>query len=92
MTYGYSIQRDGHVIRFWVNPHPNMKDNLMKIFFQRFLASNSPKAKQSYRIRNSRFQVSDSMMMRQTDQQSNKRLTRDGNVLASMENGAESHS
>ena len=92
MTYGYSIQRDGHVIRFWVNPHPNMKDNLMKISFQRFLATSSPKAKKSYRIRNSHFQVSDSMMMRKTDQQSNKRLTRAGNVLVLMENGVESHS
>ena len=92
MTYGYSIQKDGHVTRFWVNPHPNMKDDLMKMSFQRFLATSSPKAKQSYRIRNSCFQVSDSMMMRKTDQQSNKRLTRDGNVPVLTENGVESHS
>ena len=91
MTYGFSIQRDGHVIRFWVNPHPNMKDNLMKIFFQQFLATSFLKAKQSCRIKNSRFQVSDSMMMLKTDQLFNKRLKKAGNVLALMENGVESH-
>ena len=88
---GYSIQKDGHVIKFWVILHPNMEENPTKIYFQQFLATNSPKARQSYRIRNSHFQVSDSMMTRKTDQQSNKRLMKAGNVLVLTENGVESH-
>ena len=92
MTSGYSIQKDGHVIRFWVILHPNMKENPTKIYFQQFLATNSPKARQSYRIRNSHFQVSDSMMTQKTDQQSDKRLMKAGNVLVLTANGVESHS
>ena len=89
---GFSIQRDGHVIRFWVILHQNILEWPTKKFYQRFLVMNFPRTQKNCQTRNKHFQVSDFMTKRLTDQIFNKHLKRDGNVPVSMENGAENHS